>query len=163
MSDRPLTAVEQFYVDQHPYTPLAEIASALGRDEASLVRLVPERAPAFERLLQPIQRQGKTVGTVWNPAASAVMDEKRKQHEERPPSSDVPADKTKCNHSPMGDRRKAPAIKLGRPISDIAKDTPKRAEPLEEIDHAPVAPEQRKTGTYSLGGGRPSTFKEDRR
>jgi hypothetical protein len=154
----PLTEAEQFYVNQHPHTPVAELARALGRDEASLAGLVPERAPAFERLLQPIQRQGRTVGTVWNPAASAQMDDHRKTNTERPASSDVPANKAGCNHTPMGHRRNAPAIKLGRPVSDIGKDAPKPA----QLDQAPVeitqpAPEQaagpqRKSGAYTMGG-----------
>jgi hypothetical protein len=159
---QPLTEAEQFYVNEHPYTPLAEIARVLGRDEASLAGIVPERTPQFERLLEPIidKRVNRTVGTVWTPQAAAAMDEHRKHNREQPASAAEPADKTKCNHSPMGDRRKAPAIKLGRPVSDIGKDAPKPTEqPAETLP--PItqpAPEQaaatppRKAGAYTMGG-----------
>src|SRR5580704_16655773 len=94
---KPLTEAERFYVDQHPYTPLAEIARVLGRDEASLAGIVPERTPQFERLLEPIidKRVNRTVGTVWTPQAAAAMDEHRKHNREQPASSAEPADKTK--------------------------------------------------------------------
>jgi len=120
---KPLTESEQFYVNQHPTMPLAELAQRLGRDEACLAGMVPERAPEFERLLQPIQRQGRTVGTVWNPAASAAMDEKRRQQPERPASAEEPADKDKCAHSPMGGRRKVPVLQMGRMIADTHNST----------------------------------------
>jgi hypothetical protein len=158
---KPLTEAERFYVDQHPHTPLAELARVLGRDEAFLAGLLPERAPAFERLLQPIKRDGKTVGTVWNPAASAAMDEKRKHNPERPASAEEPADKDKFVYSPMGGRRKAPTPIIGRPVYDSS--SAKSAAPEPQLDQAPVeitqpSPEQaaakppRKAGAYTMGG-----------
>ncbi len=92
---KPLSEAERFYVDEHPHTPVAELARVLGRDEASLVGLVPERMPAFERLLEPIidKRVNRTVGTVWTPQASAAMDDHRKHNREQPASAAEPADK----------------------------------------------------------------------
>jgi hypothetical protein len=158
----PLSEVEHFFVNQHPTMPLAELAQRLGRDEASLAGMVPERAPEFERLLQPIKREGKTVGTVWNPAASAAMDENRKHNPERPASAEEPADKDKCNHSPMGGRRKAPPLKMGRMISDNTSSAKAQEPPPQAaIDPQPQqTTSAAKTGAFSLGNGRPQAFNE---
>jgi hypothetical protein len=126
---KPLTFLEQFFIDCNPYMPTPELARVLGRPESDLAGHVPERVPQFERMLQPIKRDGNTVGTVWNPAASAAMDDNRDNPQpDRPASSDVPAPSGQCSHSPLGDRRKAQAVKLGRPVHSIATDAPRRDE-----------------------------------